>query len=65
MTADSPRIWLVDDEPDVLDALSLLIRSAEYTVVPCRSGGELLEAWEASRSSESSPGAAVASRWSF
>jgi FixJ family two-component response regulator len=43
MTADSPRIWLVDDEPDVLDALSLLIRSAEYTVVPCRSGGELLE----------------------
>jgi FixJ family two-component response regulator len=43
MTADSPRIWLVDDEPDVLDALSLLIQSAEYTVVPCRSGGELLE----------------------
>jgi FixJ family two-component response regulator len=43
MTADSPRIWLVDDEPDVLDALSLLIRSADYTVVPCRSGGELLD----------------------
>jgi two-component system response regulator DctR len=40
---DSPRVWVVDDEPDVLDALTLLLRSADYTVVPCRSGRELLD----------------------
>jgi FixJ family two-component response regulator len=38
-----PLIWVVDDEPDVLDALALLLRSADYTAVPCRSGAELLE----------------------
>lgn len=43
MTADSPRIWLVDDEPDVLDALALLLRSADYEVVACRGGRELLD----------------------
>lgn len=43
MTANNPRIWVVDDEPDVLDALTLLIRSADYSVIPCRSGGELLD----------------------
>lgn len=43
MTTESPRIWLVDDEQDVLDALTLLLRSEDYTVVPCRSGAELLE----------------------
>jgi RNA polymerase sigma factor (sigma-70 family) len=43
VTKESPRIWVVDDEPDVLDALTMLLRSADYTVVPCRSGEELLE----------------------
>lgn len=43
MTKESPRIWVVDDEPDVLDALTMLLRSADHTVVPCRSGEELLE----------------------
>jgi RNA polymerase sigma factor (sigma-70 family) len=46
MTAHGRRIWVVDDEPDVLDALTLLIRSAEYTVIPCRSGSELLNRLE-------------------
>jgi RNA polymerase sigma factor (sigma-70 family) len=43
VTKESPRIWVVDDEPDVLDALTMLLRSADHTVVPCRSGEELLE----------------------
>lgn len=43
MTGQAPRIWVVDDEPDVLDALTLLLRSADYAVVPCRSGRELLD----------------------
>lgn len=43
MTGQAPRIWVVDDEPDVLDALTMLLRSADYTVVPCRSGRELLD----------------------
>lgn len=43
MSDDNPRIWVVDDEPDVLDALTMLLRSADYTVVPCRGGGELLD----------------------
>ncbi len=42
MTTGSPRVWVVDDEPDVLDALTLLLGSADHTVVPCRSGAELL-----------------------
>lgn len=43
MTTDNPRVWVVDDEPDVLDALTLLLRSADHPVVPCRSGAELLD----------------------
>lgn len=43
MSDEHPRIWLVDDEPDVLEALTLLLRSADYAVVPYGSGGELLE----------------------
>lgn len=43
MTRKTPQIWVVDDEPDVLDALTMLLRSADYTVVPCRSGRELLD----------------------
>ena len=43
MTTENRRIWVVDDEPDVLEALTLLLRSADYAVVPCRSGRELLD----------------------
>jgi RNA polymerase sigma factor (sigma-70 family) len=43
MTDRAARIWIVDDEPDVLDGLALLLRSADYTVVPCGSGAELLD----------------------
>jgi len=43
VTMEKPRIWVVDDEPDVLDALTLLLRSADYAVVPCGSGAELLD----------------------
>jgi FixJ family two-component response regulator len=43
VTGQAPRIWVVDDEPDVLDALTLLLRSADYAVVPCRGGRELLD----------------------
>jgi two-component system, LuxR family, response regulator FixJ len=43
VTTEGPRIWVVDDEPDVLDALALLLRSADYTAILCRSGAELLE----------------------
>ena len=43
MTREAPRIWVVDDEPDVLDALTMLLRSGDYSVVPCRGGRELLD----------------------
>ncbi len=43
MTTDHARVWIVDDEHDVLEALTLLVRSADYTVVACRSGEELLD----------------------
>lgn len=43
MTTTSPRIWVVDDEPEVVDALTFLLRSADYTVVRCGSGRELLD----------------------
>ena len=43
MTGEAPRIWVVDDEPDVLDALAMLLRSADYAVVPCRGGRDLLD----------------------
>lgn len=38
-----PRVWLVDDDADVLEALTLLLRAAEFDAVPCASGSELLE----------------------
>jgi RNA polymerase sigma factor (sigma-70 family) len=45
VTAQRPAVWVVDDEPDVLDALALLLRSADYDyeVVACRGGRELLD----------------------
>lgn len=43
MTTQRPAVWVVDDEPDVLDALALLLRSADYEVVACRGGRELLD----------------------
>jgi RNA polymerase sigma factor (sigma-70 family) len=43
MTTDQPRVWIVDDESDVLEGLTLLLRSADYPVVPCRGGRELLD----------------------
>jgi len=43
VTGRSPRIWVVDDEPDVLEALTLLLRSADYSVVSCGGGQELLD----------------------
>jgi len=41
VTTQRPAVWVVDDEPDVLDALTLLLRSADYEVVACRGGREL------------------------
>ncbi|MGD8439647.1 MAG: response regulator [Holophagae bacterium] len=43
MTTEQPRVWVVDDESDVLEGLTLLLRSADYPVVPCRGGRELLD----------------------
>lgn len=43
MTTGDSRIWVVDDELDVREALTLLLRSADYPVVPCASGDELLD----------------------
>jgi RNA polymerase sigma factor (sigma-70 family) len=43
VTTQRPAVWVVDDEPDVLDALALLLRSADYEVVACRGGRELLD----------------------
>jgi two-component system response regulator FixJ len=43
MREGKSRVWVVDDEPDVLEALTFLLRSAHYTVEPCHSGAELLE----------------------
>jgi FixJ family two-component response regulator len=39
----SPSVWVVDDEPDVLDALAMLLGSEGITAVRCQSGMELLE----------------------
>jgi RNA polymerase sigma factor (sigma-70 family) len=43
VTTEQPRVWVVDDESDVLEGLTLLLRSADYPVVPCRGGRELLD----------------------
>jgi RNA polymerase sigma factor (sigma-70 family) len=43
VTAAAGRVWVVDDEPDVLDALEMLLRSADYDVTSCRSAEELLQ----------------------
>ncbi len=41
--ASDAVVFVVDDDADVRDGLSMLLRSSGYAVVPCASGGELLE----------------------
>jgi RNA polymerase sigma factor (sigma-70 family) len=43
VTTEQPRVWVVDDESDVLEGLTLLLRSGDYPVVPCRGGRDLLD----------------------
>jgi FixJ family two-component response regulator len=43
VTTGTPTIWVVDDEPDVRDGLTFLLRSAHYEVVTCPSGEDLLD----------------------
>lgn len=43
MNVRDADVWIVDDEPDVVDALALLLRSGGYSVVRCQSGRELLD----------------------
>ncbi len=47
MTGRSPRILVVDDQPDVLEALRLLLKGAGITAVPARSPAAALAALEA------------------
>lgn len=43
MSRKKPCIWVVDDDLDVLGAVTMLLRSAKLEPVGCRSGAELLE----------------------
>jgi len=43
MMTEQPHVWIVDDESDVLEGLTLLLQSADYSVVPCRGGRDLLD----------------------
>ena len=46
MPAPEPAVYLVDDDPDVLEALALLLSASGYATVACASGAELLERLE-------------------
>lgn len=39
---DAPVVWVVDDDPDVRDAVAMLLRAARRRAEPCASGEELL-----------------------
>jgi len=42
MEKTDPKIWVVDDEPDVLDAIALLLSSADFAVETFPNGSGLL-----------------------
>lgn len=43
MTADKQRILIIDDDPDVREALTLILEPAGYAVTCCATGPEGLE----------------------
>ncbi len=47
--ADSPTVFIVDDEADVRDSVGLLVRSAELAVETFASAGEFLQACDRER----------------
>jgi len=49
MMAENPKILVVDDDPDILDAVGMTLESQDYTVVTARDGVEALAALRAEK----------------